>query len=284
MSKNKKNNGGNNNSNREAEARERARQEADGRERARRAVEAAAAAARTRQQQEDRQRQNTQSSNRSNQVSRPTSRVVTAAIESTGGKLNKSDVQRLQEEGLTSNQIEKVAAQVGSIGAGAQKALDRLRTGGGSGGTGGTSESGSSGGSRNNGNPIGGGADPNRNPANAAAFTTTYGFSGDAMQLGMSGDFAKGLILPGKNAQLTAAEQEDVRRNIENQFRLYADQQLTSLRGRISKELAQLYNMTEIGKSKIAAQSAMDTTRETGMQTFRQNVRDNYGRSLMSMW
>jgi multidrug efflux pump subunit AcrA (membrane-fusion protein) len=125
---------------------------------------------------------------------------------------------------------------------------------------------------------------PFRSDFNPAAATTTYGFSPDAARLGMSGDFASRLLMPSGNAQLTAAEQDDVRRNIENQFGLYKDQQLTDLRGRISKELAQLYNMTEIGKSKIAAQSAMDVTKETGMQNFRQNVRENYGRSLMNFW
>jgi hypothetical protein len=221
--------------------------------------------------------------------------AVKAAAKAAGSTLTKSEVKNLKNEGLSTKQIQKVAGKVDSVGSGAANLINKIASGGSGGRGGGNSGAGGgfsggegefSGGSGSSGGGSSGNLMPNNyvNEFNPAAASTTYGFSGDAMRLGMSGDFAKGLILPGKNAQLTAAEQEDVRRNIENQFKLYADQQLTSLRGRISKELAQLYNMTEIGKSKIAAQSAMDTTRETGMQTFRQNVRDNYGRSLMSMW
>jgi len=123
------------------------------------------------------------------------------------------------------------------------------------------------------------------NPINPAALTKTYGFSPDAFGIGMTADFRSSLLMPkGDDIKLTRAEQIDARTNRDNAWNLYQETQLTNLRGQISKELAQLYNMTEIGKSKIAAQSAMDTTRETGMQNFRQNLRQSYAGSLMNFF
>lgn len=64
---------------------------------------------------------------------------------------------------------------------------------------------------------------------------------------------------------------------------LYKEKRLTDLRGQISKELAEMYNETEIGKSKIAAQSAIDVQRQSGLDAFRTGMKQSYSQILANV-
>jgi hypothetical protein len=96
-------------------------------------------------------------------------------------------------------------------------------------------------------------------------------------------DFQQSLGLPEGITSLEQAAASMIPDTINKSWDLYKEKQLTDLRGTISKELAQLYNATEIGKTKIAAQGAMDLQRQTGADNYRNALTQSYSTILANM-
>jgi hypothetical protein len=71
--------------------------------------------------------------------------------------------------------------------------------------------------------------------------------------------------------------------NADKSWEYWKENKLTDLRGQISKELAQLYNATEIDKTKIVTAGAMDVQRQAGADNFRSGMKQSYSGILANM-
>lgn len=103
--------------------------------------------------------------------------------------------------------------------------------------------------------------------------------------IGMDPDFVRQVTptIPSGISELGPRAWENFTGTLDKTYDLYKEKKLTDLRGQISKELAEMYNETEISKSKIAARSAMDVQRQSGLDAFRTGMKQSYSQILANL-
>lgn len=93
---------------------------------------------------------------------------------------------------------------------------------------------------------------------------------GPGVSFGLPSSFTQSVNLPTSKTYLSPFELDLFGKNLQNSWELNKERELTNLRGQISKELAQLNHVTELGKTSLTGEY---TTKNTLLDQWGQNIR-----------
>lgn len=92
---------------------------------------------------------------------------------------------------------------------------------------------------------------------------------GPGTSFGLPASFTTSINMPTSKTYLSPFELDLFGKNLQNSWELSKERELTNLRGQISKELAQLNHITEMGKTAV-----------TGEYTIRNTLYDQWGQNI----